>query len=250
LSAPNVPGPSTVSLLLAAHGERGGDADNAGILRLAEAVAARGVVAKVGAGFIKGVPTIAAAVRELAGTDIIVYPVFASDGYFNRVRLPRLLGESGAGQRVSHIFTPLGLDSGLAPVIARRLAACVRARDLRAHQTDVILMAHGSRRDPASRLAAQGLAERLGGSAPFRSVGIALLEEPPSLQEATAGLPGPILVVGLFCGDGMHGAEDVKRQIAQCGRTDIVFAGNISEFEGIEELIACAVTRWQDERIS
>jgi sirohydrochlorin ferrochelatase len=126
----------------------------------------------------------------------------------------------------------------------------VCAEGCQAEEANVILMAHGSRRDPASRLAAQGLAERLGGGVPFRSIGVALLEEPPSLQEAVAGLAGPILVVGLFCGNGMHGAEDVQRQIAQCGRTDVVFVGNIGELDGIDRLIAAAVAQWQAARIA
>lgn len=242
--------PPSLALLLAAHGERGGRAGNAGLKRLAEALAAGGIASEVGVGFVKGTPTIAKSLRALAAKNIVVYPVFASDGYFSRVRLPQLVDESGVGKRVSHIFPPLGIDPGLAPITARHVGARVHAEGLRAEQANVILMAHGSRRDPASRLAAQGLAERLGGGVPFRSIGVALLEEPPSLQQAVAGLVGPILVVGLFCGDGMHGAEDVQRQIAQCGRADIMFAGNISEFEGIDQLIAAAVAQWQAARIA
>lgn len=248
MNGPDALRPPSLGLLLAAHGERGGNAGNAGLMRLADSLTARGIASEVGVGFIKGTPTVAASLRALAASNIVVYPVFASDGHFSRVRLPQLLDDAGGGDRVSHIFAPLGLDPGLAAIVARRLAACARAEDLQMSQANVILMAHGSRRDPASRLAAKGLAERLVGSALFRSIGVALLEEPPSLQQATAGLPGPILVVGLFCGDGMHGAEDVQRQIAQCGRTDVVFAGNVGEFEGIEELIAAAVARWQAER--
>jgi len=242
--------PPSLALLLAAHGERGGRAGNAGLKRLGDALAAGGVAPEVGIGFVKGTPTVVESLRTLAAKSIVVYPVFASDGQFSRVRLPQLLDESGVGKRVLHIFAPLGIDPGLAPIVARHLAARIRAEGRQAEQTNVILMAHGSRRDPASRLAAQGLAERLVGSVPFRSVGVALLEEPPSLQQATAGLVGPILVVGLFCGDGMHGAEDVWREIAQCGRADIVFAGNIGEFDGIDELIAAAVAQWQAARIA
>jgi sirohydrochlorin ferrochelatase len=250
LNGPDALRPPSLALLLAAHGERGGSAGNAGLLRLADALAARGIASEVGVGFVKGTPTVVEALRAFAAKSIVVYPVFASDGYFSRIRLPQLADESGTGTRVSHIFAPLGLDPGLALIVARRLAACARAQGLQEYRTDVILMAHGSRSDPASRLAAQGLAKRLAGNTPFRSVGIALLEEPPSFQQATAGLVGPILVVGLFCGDGMHGAEDVQRQIAQCGRTDIVFAGNIGEFDGIDRLIASAVAQWQAARIT
>ena len=79
--------------------------------------------------------------------------------------------------------------------------------------------------------------------AAFRKVAIALLEEPPSLQDAAASVEGPAVVVGLFSGEGLHGAKDAPRLVAQLGRSDIVFAGIMGSGPGIAELVAQAVER-------
>lgn len=249
MNGPHNPQASPFALLLVAHGERGGRAANAGLWRLADALARRQVAPEVGVGLIKGTPTVGETLRGLGAKDVAVYPVLGSDGYFVRVRLPQLLAESGAGERVSHVFAPLGLDPALAAIVARRLESCAKSRRVQTGQADVILMAHGSRRDPASRIAAQTLANRLAEKVSVRSIGIALLEEPPSLRHAASKLIGPILVVGLFFGDGMHGAEDMQSEIALCNRADILFAGNIGQFAEIEDVIAGAVARFDRESV-
>jgi len=78
-------------LLLAAHGERRTDADNAGMARLTRSLADKGVAAEIGFGFIKGSPAVDDAIATLLSSDIVVYPLFLSDGYFTRVALPRLV---------------------------------------------------------------------------------------------------------------------------------------------------------------
>jgi len=48
-------------------------------------------------------------------------------------------------------------------------------------------------------------------------------------------------VVGLFSGEGLHGARDAPRLTAELGRDDIVFAGVIGTAAGIEDLVARSV---------
>ena len=117
-----------------------------------------------------------------------------------------------------------------------------RARTaLRRKPSTVILLAHGSRRNSASREATEQVARAIEGRAAFRSVGIALLEERPFLDEAMALVQGPAVVVGMFSGEGMHGASDAPRLIAELNRNDVVYAGVIGNVAGIENLVARAV---------
>jgi sirohydrochlorin ferrochelatase len=178
----------------------------------------------------------------LAATDIIIYPLFASDGYFTRKRLPELLAADAADKNI-RVLPPLGLDPGLADVILRHVARCADANGFSCAEARIVLLAHGSRHDPASRQAAQALAEPVRRRGGLRSVDVALLDEPPSLRQALVGQDGPVIVVGLFCGDGLHGREDVPRQIEEIGRTDVFFAGNIGQFAEVTELVAAAVSR-------
>lgn len=233
----------SIALLLAAHGEQREDTINAGAKRLADALSSRNVVSEVGLGFIKGTPPISEALRTFTAAEIIVYPLFASDGYFARDRLMQLLKEAEPSNHSIHVLPPLGVDPGLAGLITQQAAIYARTNGFSSDEAVIVLMAHGSRYNSASRLATERLAQSVKQCGLFRSVRIALLEESPSLHQATADVAGPILVIGLFCGNGMHGAGDVPRLIAELGRGDVVFGGNIVNFEGIEQLVVASVTR-------
>ncbi len=193
-------------LLLAAHGERGGGASNDGVARLATTLAARNLAAQVGFGFIKGAPTIGEAVRAFALRQTVVYPLFLSDGWFSRVQLARLLKETHrAGGRAIRISPPLGRDPALAALIAGKAVLAAQAHGFAAAWTGIILLAHGSARDRASQAAAEQIAAELSAIKNFASVAVAFLEQARSLSNALSHMSGPVIVIGLFAGEGLHG---------------------------------------------
>ena len=230
-----------VALLIAAHGERSEGATNDGVKRIAQAVSARRLVAEVGVGFINGVPTIGEAFAALTAPRVIVYPLFASSGYFTRDRLVQLLDEANGGGRNVEVLPPLGLDPGLPDLVLDRATRIARANGFAPEASTVILLAHGSRRNSASREATEQVARAIEGLAGLRGVGIALLEERPFMDEAMALVQGPAVVVGMFSGEGMHGARDAPRLIAELNRNDTVYAGVIGNVAGIENLVMKAV---------
>ena len=230
---------ATVGVLLTAHGERRPGAGNEQVFRIARTLSDRGL--EIAVGFISGMPTIKDALDALAARRILVYPLFASSGYFTRDRLVQILEEANADGRPIEMLTPLGLDPGLAdPVVElARNAALTRAFPLDA--CTAILLAHGSRRNPASRRSTERIAQEIARRQVFRRIEIAFLEEHPSLEEAAASIAGPAVVVGLFSGEGLHGARDAPRLVARLGRTDVVFGGIMGSAPGIEDLIFRAV---------
>jgi sirohydrochlorin cobaltochelatase len=235
-ATPTHPSQARHALLLAAHGERRAGATNAGLQRLAQDLAAAGVAGEVAVGFLNGVPTIAEAMAGFHLPEVIVYPMFLAEGFFAGTRLPTAVG-AAAGTRRVHILPPLGLDRALADLVARKAGAAAQARGAAVAATTLVLLAHGSSRDAASRDATVDLAARLGG---FAAVRIALLEEPPSLAEVLDGIAGPAVVVGLFAGEGLHGGEDLPDLIA--GR-DVATAGIVGAWPEIAALVAAAVRR-------
>jgi sirohydrochlorin ferrochelatase len=72
---------------------------------------------------------------------------------------------------------------------------------------------------------------------------VAFLEEAPRLEQTARSIEGPAIVVGMFSGDGLHGARDAPRLIAELGRPDMVYAGVIGNAAGIEELMERAVRK-------
>jgi hypothetical protein len=75
----------------------------------------------------------------------------------------------------------------------------------------------------------------------FADVRVSFLDEPPSLEIAVSKISGPVAVVGLFSGEGLHGGHDAMRLMAQLKRKDVIYVGNVGAFPGLEKLIATAV---------
>jgi len=229
-------------LLLAAHGERLDGAVNAGALQLAAALRARRVARKIQCGFIKGRPSIREALDALIESEILVYPLFLADGYFSRVRLRQLLAEGPQLARM-RVMLPLGLDPSLVRLVGDRAAGAARSHDLEPRDVAVVLFAHGSTKDSASREACDWQADQLARSGQFGDVRIALLEEPPYLPAVLAEISGPTIVVGMFVGEGLHGRGDTPRIIAEINRRDVIFAGNVGACSDLADIVAASVAR-------
>jgi sirohydrochlorin ferrochelatase len=235
--------PAQVAVLVAAHGERTRGAQNENARRVAQALSDRDVVAEVGIGFISGQPSIADALVALTSPRIMVYPLFASSGYFSRDRLVQLLDEGNRQDREVELLTPLGLDQGMPDFVIERTKEVARDHGFVPEASAIMLLAHGSRRNSASREATEWVAREVESRGAFRKVRIALLEEHPFLHEAVDGVAEPIVVVGLFSGEGLHGARDAPRLIAELKRSDVAYAGVVGSMAGIEALVVRAVER-------
>jgi sirohydrochlorin cobaltochelatase len=233
-------------LVIVAHGERGGAGDNAALERLARAVARSGSFATVRAGVLKGSPSLERAVGLRPAKLLHVYPLFLSDGYYVRTAIPERLRahlESVQGEDVEClIHRPLGVEPGLAGIVARfATAALSRAGHTTAGST-LLLVGHGSTKGDESRDATEWQASRVRAFGLFAEVRTAYLENAPVLPDVLAGLgDAPCAVVGLFSGAGQHAAEDVPAAIAAAGADNAVYAGPICAAPDVARLIAASV---------
>lgn len=232
---------AATALLIAAHGERLPGAGNDSVVRIARAIRERGIVSEVAAGFINGEPTIADALDGFAAHRVIVYPLFASNGHFTRDRLVQLIDEASGDAREIEILPPLGHDSSLPALIVDHIRRVALENGISPESSTAILLGHGSRRNPASRNATEWIAKEIAKSEVCRDVAVTFLEERPHLDEAVQSVEGPAIVVGMFSGDGLHGARDAPRLVEQLGRSDVFYSGVIGSAPGIEKVVGCSV---------
>jgi sirohydrochlorin cobaltochelatase len=88
------PAPAAITLFIAGHGTGNNKNSRQAIERQAELIRARGIYADVHAAFMEEEPRIAACYEMAPTMNIIVVPLFISDGLHCREDIPVLLGES------------------------------------------------------------------------------------------------------------------------------------------------------------
>lgn len=196
-------------LLIVAHGECGGQRRNGFVRQVAAEALERGGFARVETAFVNVPGSISEGARRLAEYDTDVLPLFIADGYYARSLMPRELRRAGSLGR-TRVLPTLGALPALPGMLAEAAADKARRAGLDARQCTVLLAAHGSSKSPACRHASERIAAALAGLEAFAAVDTGYLDEPPFIAEQIAALPRPLLVVGLFVGQGMHGEGDLS----------------------------------------
>lgn len=231
------------AVLIVAHGERGGRADNRLLLSLRDAVAGRTGLRSLHAGVLNGAPSIEEALQALAAERprrLLVYPFFMSDGYFTRTVVPQRIAAAGNGMPWQ-LLAPLGLDPALAALIEHRALAEATAAGWPPQRSRLLLVGHGSSKSDASARATRAAAAAVGKASKFAAVATAFLEEPPFLADALADDSDPTIVVGFLSGEGLHGRDDIPAAISQA-RSALRYAGPIGAAAGVDALIAAAIS--------
>lgn len=146
------------------------------------------------------------------GAAPLVFPIFMSDGWFVRVKLPQRIGDARAG--VFEMVRPLGLDPALHHLCLRYARAAAEEAGLPLARTTLLLAAHGSPSDPRPRRAVAKAMAAVAGAGVFHEVRAGFLEEAPLLAEA-ARIDGPALCLPFFAGRAGHVEFDVPQALAE-----------------------------------
>lgn len=233
--------PPPTALLIVAHGDGGEAPRDDTVRRLAERLAKR-LDLPVDWATLKRPETFVAARARLgaAAARVAIYPLFMAAGYFVRVKLPKLLAESGFAD--AEVLPVLGLDPGLVTLIEHRLRALAsiaggrEPKDLR-----IALIAHGSGSgDTGSRRAAEAIVADLG----YRlgtTLHLGFIEEAPFFDEVIAGGEMQI-VVGLFVSAGTHALDDVAALVAKTPSV-LHHVATVGDDAGVADLVVAALER-------
>lgn len=233
--------PPPSALLVVAHGDGGEAPRDETVRRLAERLAKR-LDIPVDWATLKRPETFAVAHARLgaAGGRVAVYPLFMAQGWFVRVKLPKLLAENGFAE--AEILPVFGLDPGLVDLVEHRLRSIAsmqggrEPRDLR-----VALIAHGSGSGyTGSRRAAEAIAADLG----YRlgtNLHLGFIEEAPFFHEVITA-DGPEIVVGLFVSAGTHALDDVAARVAETPAV-VHHVATVGDDAGVADLVVAALER-------
>jgi sirohydrochlorin cobaltochelatase len=233
---------SSDALLLIGHGsERYADASR--ILHgHADALRASGTFAEVLVGLLHGTPSVADAMTRLTAATVHVVPFLMEDGWFNRVAVPRALDPAPLAKgTIVRRHAPVGTHAAMASLVAARVTRASDERGWKAAELGVVLLGHGSARTPGREMALHRHVRRLAETGTYARVEPAFLEESPSLPEQVAALTGlPVVVVGVFAGEGAHVRDELHALLAalrgQASRA-LHYLGSVADEPGMREII-------------
>ncbi|MGH1479763.1 MAG: CbiX/SirB N-terminal domain-containing protein, partial [Geminicoccales bacterium] len=135
-----------LALVIAVHGIRG---QAGGAVEHAERLAGSGRFDDVRVACLKGTPELVDVVADLAGRQVIVAPLLMAEGYTLKAMQKRLAPIEPT-LRSLRIATPLGAHTALAARIVETAKNACRAKSWLLASTDLLIAAHGTRRDPNS----------------------------------------------------------------------------------------------------
>jgi sirohydrochlorin ferrochelatase len=232
-----------VAVILAAHGDRGGDNPNATLHGHCAALADNGVFHSVSPGILRGEPQLEASVRAAlaAGAkSLAVYPMFMAEGYFTRKVLIQRLAALEIPIDV-HVLAPLGADPRMPSLMLGQAIETAEQHGLALDTTRLLIVGHGSKIGPASADATRAVAGMIEREGRFGRVETAFLEEPEFLEDALSRQSAlPTVVLGFFSGDGLHAAEDVPEAISET-QANAVYAGSIGKSPALVEMVRSTI---------
>ncbi|MDA1097669.1 MAG: hypothetical protein O2967_01695 [Proteobacteria bacterium] len=201
-------------MIVVGHGT-GSPAGDAALHRFVAELARRGIFAAVKAAVLRGGPSLADAVHGVDGGSARLLPFLMSGGVTFRERLPEALAEVPQPERPLLLYPPLGFSPNLSGLLARRGENAAGEASWPVAESHLLLIGHGSLRDPGSAQTTHFHQKRIAAQKTFASVLVAFLDQPPHLHDVLANHAGPLLGVGLFAGEGQHGARDMSQAFAQ-----------------------------------
>lgn len=212
------------ALLVCAHGVDGGP----GIATAyAEALRAVGRYDAVIACCLHGRPGLEAAIAETAATRLRIMPLLMAEGVSYRKLTQRAQVSARRDRKVIDVQPVLGADPALGRLIETKAEAVAKRNDWLTAETGLLLVGHGTRRDPDSAETLRRQTEAIAARSTFAEVRFALIENDPGIRAVMADMTITRLVaVGFFLDQGTHGMRDVPEQLAAF-RGTAIYAGPI-----------------------
>lgn len=207
------------ALVLVGHGSHRGPGAADALYAHADRLRASGPFEEVRPAFWQEEPSLRSVRRTLHRSSAVVVPVLTSEGYFAEEVFPRELGVDDLADARADVelayADPVGTHPALADVVADRVEV---ARSGPAEELGVVLVGHGTDRNPNSAAATRSHAERLRARGDYAEVAARFLDEAPAVADLTDHVAAEeVVVVPVFVADGPHTAVDVPSAFGHPG---------------------------------
>lgn len=229
-------------VILVAHGSARSAASAEPVMALAKSLRDRGFP-EVRSAFWKEEPFLHQALDLTRSGTVAVLPVFLSEGYFSSTVVPRelglLYGDNHIGERLVHLLPPLGVNAGLAEIVAARAQEKMPS-DACTSEALLVVLGHGTQRDPASAGTVLDVCASLSREGRFARVAPAFIDQEPQLANVLQDAREPvILLVPFLVAAGWHGGTTVPRELdpdSQGARQRIVYTEPVGTHPALVDL--------------
>jgi sirohydrochlorin cobaltochelatase len=199
----------TRALLLVGHGSSQDPGWGATLRRHAERIRRGRVFDNVQTAFWREDPPIHGALARIQADHVYVVPMLLADGYFARRVVPRALGvRRGANARgvgLVHYCPPVGTHPSMRRLVLCRANAAARLPAARRRRAALILIGHGTDREPRSGDLVHAIAGRLAATSGYGRVAAAFLDQEPRLARVVGEVrAADVVLVPFFASDGVH----------------------------------------------
>jgi sirohydrochlorin cobaltochelatase len=214
----------STSLVLIAHGSLAARNSNQPLFDLARAIEATGKFDVVTPAFLNGQPAITNVLDQIPPGDVVLVPVMTSEGYYLSA-LPSKLQQNSETDRFRFFVTRVvGVHVAIPGLISRRITWLLNLHHLPETETTVVLVGHGTRRNPKSGLSTRRIADELTRLHPALRIETAFLDQDPAADQVAGEIQTPnTLVVPFLISRGPHSTVDVPEAFGLGSGPDIEF---------------------------
>lgn len=229
-------------LIICAHGSAYHPSANEHVDRVAQRLAADNMFAAVQTVFQAGqsAPWTPPEIEQDAYDQILIVPYMMSDGFLAKQMINKTKHAIEAAGIARPVFgsASVGTHPTIAELVLKVAADAVKAGDKKPADLSLVMVAHGSKNAPQSRLAAETHLQTVQERGNFRAASLAFIEEAPFVADVLRMVDGPAVVVGLFAAPGGHAIVDIAKALAKVARNDLINAGPIGMDQDMHKLIS------------
>lgn len=200
------------ALVIIGHGSQRNPQTRAPICACVQAIRATGEFDEVRCGLWKEEPHMSVTLDGLKSREITIVPFFISDGYYTRTILPREMRLTGPVTERDGCVIRLTQCIGLDPRIADLIWTEALDSGFSPSEQDLVVLGHGTPRNPNSAYTIFLQAERLRRKHPGVRVHCLFIDQEPDVERVRE-LHGDAVMVPLFISNGWHVTETIPEDL-------------------------------------